>query len=128
MVVFGERVYVADTQRGERVQGNGIDIGAVYQLLTEVAQKVTEMDARITAVDARITAMDARVTAMDARITAVHQELADFREQVTHDISNLRQTVALYHDAVIGQGIHYSGIERRVQRIERHLGLQPEHD
>ena len=108
------------------MQGNGIDIGAVYQLLTEVAGKVTEIDTRMATMDARMTGMDARMTGMDARVTAVQQELAGFRDQVAHDMTNLRQTVAFYHDAVVGQGIHYSGIERRVQRIERHLGLKPD--
>ena len=101
------------------MQGNGIDIGAVYQLLTEVAGKVTE-------IDTRMATMDARMTGIDARVTALQQELAGFRDQAAHDMTNLRQTVAFYHDAVVGQGIHYSGIERRVQRIERHLGLRPD--
>jgi len=47
------------------------------------------------------------------------------REQVTHDITDLRETVALYHHSVVGHGIQFSEVERRMLRVERHLGLPP---
>src|SRR5271166_5831650 len=52
-------------------------------------------------------------------------DIAGLREQVTHDITDLRETVALYHYSVVGHGIQFSEVQRRMLRVERHLGLPP---
>jgi hypothetical protein len=44
---------------------------------------------------------------------------------VTHDITDLRETVALYHHSVVGHGIQFSEVERRTLCVERHFGLPP---
>ena len=118
---------------------NGPDIAAVYQLLTEVAQQVAELAQqvneigqqvgeivqRVTAHDRRFEQIDARFDRHVDRIDELAADIAGLREQVTHDITDLRETVALYHHSVVGHGIQFSEVERRTLRVERHLGLPP---
>ena len=111
---------------------NGPDIAAVYQLLTEVArqlgevaQQVSEIAQRVAAHDRRFEQIDARLDRHVARIDELAADIAGLREQVTHDITGLRETVALYHHSVVGHGIQFSEVERRTLRLERHLGLPP---
>jgi chromosome segregation ATPase len=132
---------------------NGPDIAAVYQLLTEVArqlgevaQQVSEIAQRVTAHDRRFEQIDQRFEHMELRfeqmelrfeqidarfdrhvnrIDELAADIAGLREQVTHDITDLRETVALYHHSVVGHGIQFSEVERRPLRLERHLGLPP---
>ncbi|HEV8679098.1 MAG TPA: hypothetical protein VGQ90_06960 [Stellaceae bacterium] len=80
--------------------GNGIDLAAVYQLLTEVAQTVRNHSAQFERVDARLDDIDA-------------------------GLRELRLTLYQYHEAVVGQGISLTRLDERVQRIEAHLGLDP---
>jgi chromosome segregation ATPase len=132
---------------------NGPDIAAVYQLLTEVAQQVgdiirrlsehdrrfeqidgrfEQIDRRFEQIDRRLEQMELRFEQIDARfdrhvnrIDELAADIAGLREQVTHDITDLRETVALYHHSVVGHGIQFSEVERRMLRVERHLGLPP---
>ena len=138
----------------DRMSGvNGPDIAAVYQLLTEVAQQVgdiirrlsehdrrfeqidgrfEQIDRRFEQIDRRLEQMELRFEQIDARfdrhVNRIDELAADIdglREQVTHDITDLRETVALYHHSVVGHGIQFSEVERRMLRVERHLGLPP---
>ena len=131
----------------DRMSGvNGPDIAAVYQLLTEVAQQVgdiirrlsehdrrfEQIDGRFEQIDRRLEQMELRFEQIDARfdrhvnrIDELAADIAGLREQVTHDITDLRETVALYHHSVVGHGIQFSEVERRMLRVERHLGLPP---
>jgi chromosome segregation ATPase len=118
---------------------NDPDIAAVYQLLTEVAQQVgdivrrlsehdrrfEQIDRRFEQIDLRFEHLDARFDRHAARIDELAADIAGLREQVTHDITDLRETVALYHHSVVGHGIQFSEVERRTLRLERHLGLPP---
>ena len=79
--------------------GNGIDLGAVYQLLTEVAQTVRGHSARFERLEARL-------------------------DDVAVGLSDLRSAVTNYHGAVLGHGIILSELDERVRRIERHLKLE----
>ncbi len=87
--------------------GNGIDIAAVYQLLTQVARTVND----------------------HTRVLNDHtRQLADLTRGVNdlHDgQATLRQTLTEYHSSVIGHGILISQLEDRVRRIEQHLNLSP---
>ncbi len=87
--------------------GNGIDIAAVYQLLTRVAG--TQGD--------------------HTRVLDDHtHQLADLTRGVNdlHDgQATLRQTVTEYHSSVIGHGILISQLEDRVRRTKQHLNLSP---
>jgi chromosome segregation ATPase len=49
---------------------NGADIGAVYQLLTEVARIVRDHDRRFDEIDARFDAQDSRFDRIEARLEA----------------------------------------------------------
>jgi len=125
---------------------NGPDIAAVYQLLTEVAQQVgdivrrlsehdrrfEQIDRRFEQIDRRFEQIDMHLEQIDARfdrhvnrIDELAADIAGLREQVTHDITDLRETVALYHYSVVGHGIQFSEVQRRMLRVERHLGLPP---
>ena len=85
------------------MSGNGVDIAAVYQLLSEVARKVADIDARVAEHDRRF-------------------------DELTADISGLREAVANYPSSVVGHGIMFSKIEERMLRVERHLNLDPIED
>ena len=111
---------------------NGPDIAAVYQLLTEVARQVgdiirrlSEHDRRFEQIDRRFEQIDARLDKHVARIDELAADIAGLRGQVTHNITGLRETVALYHHSVVGHGIQFSEVEQRTLRVERHLGLPP---
>jgi hypothetical protein len=82
------------------MSGNGVDLAAVYQLLSEVARKVGEHDRRFDQIDRRLGDMSA-------------------------EIAGLRESVTNYHSSVLGHGILISELEERVRRIERHLKLDP---
>jgi len=87
--------------------GNGIDIGAVYQLLTEVAQTVRGHGERFDRIDARLSGHDRKL------------------DDLATGLSDLRAAVTNYHGAVLGHGVILSEPEERVRRIERHLKLEP---
>ncbi len=93
--------------------GNGIDLGAVYRLLMEVAETVR--------------AHSERFDRLERRVGEVAAVLNDHGRQLTHlqaDMIEMRQAVTQYHAAVTSQGIHYSELEGRPLRIERHLKLE----
>ena len=93
---------------------NGIDIGAVYQLLTEVAQTVRGHSERFDQIDARLDGHDRRFAAIDRKLG-----------EVTADIVGLREAVTNYHATVLGHGMLISELDEPVRRIERHLKLDP---
>jgi ABC-type transporter Mla subunit MlaD len=108
--------------------GNGVDIAAVYQLLSQVARTVSDHTS--------ILNDQTRVLNDHTRVLDDHtQQLAELKRDVgglTGDVkdlaygqSTLRQTVTEYHSSVIGHGILISHLEDRVRRIEHHLNLPP---
>jgi len=102
-------------------QGNGADIAAVYQLLTEVAGTVAGHDRRFDEIDRRFEAIDRRFEAMDRRFEEVERNLGE----LTAGMSGLREAVDHYHHTVLGHGMLISELDERVRRIERHLKLEP---
>ena len=87
--------------------GNGIDIGAVYALLTE-------MSARL---DRALVVLEEH----SRTLTEHTRQLLDLNASVTE----LNETVGHYHGAVVSKGLHYSDLEGRMIRVERHLKLGP---
>jgi len=87
--------------------GNGVDIGAVYQLLLGMSGRLDAMSGRL----------DAVVERLD-----VHERKLD---DLAAGLSDLRAAVTNYHGAVLGHGIMLSELDGRVRRIERHLKLEP---
>jgi ABC-type transporter Mla subunit MlaD len=125
--------------------GNGVDIAAVYQLLSEVARTLAGHDRRFDAQDRKLDAQDRKLDAQDRKLneiigvvndhTAKLNELADVvnrhdrkLDDLTADIAGLRETVTHYHATVLGHGILYGELDQRVRRIERHLKLEPAAD
>lgn len=132
--------------------GNGVDIAAVYQLLTEVARTLAGHDRRFDGYDLRFEGYDRRFDAQDRKLdaqdrklneiigvvndhTAKLNELAEIvnrhdrkLDDLTTDIAGLREAVTHYHATVLGHGILYSELDQRVRRIERHLKLGPAAD
>jgi chromosome segregation ATPase len=80
--------------------GNGVDIAAVYQLLSEVAQTVRSHS---------------------EAFSEVYRRLDDLGASMT----DMREAVRDYHTTVTGHGILYGELEQRIRRIERHLKLEP---
>ena len=66
------------------MSGDGIDLAAIYQLLTEVARKVGGHDRRFDKIDHRFQEIDARLGEMTA------------------DIAGMREAVTNYHASVFG--------------------------
>lgn len=109
-------------------QGNGIDLGAVYQLLTEVAEKVSSHDRRFDAIDRRFDAVGRQFAAIDGQFAAINSRFAEIDRRLgdmTAEIGGLREAVTGYHASVLGHGVLISELDERVRRIERHLRLEP---
>jgi len=122
-------------------EGNGIDIAAVYQLLTEVARTVAGHDRKLDDIVGRLDGHDRKLDSQDRKLneiivvvnehTAKLDELAAvvnrhdlLLQALTSDVTGLRETMTHYHATVLGHGILYSELEERVRRIERHLRLE----
>lgn len=109
-------------------EGNGVDIAAVYQLLTEVARTVAGHDRKLDAQDRKlneiIVVVNGHTAKLDELAAVVNRN--DLRLQdLTTDVASLRETLTHYHATVLGHGVLYSELEERVRRIERHLRLEP---
>jgi hypothetical protein len=91
--------------------GNGVDIGTIYQLLTQMSARMDTMSARF----------EEFAEAVSRKLADHSRDLDDLKAGMTE----LRKEVSHYHAAVTSQGIHYSELEGRTLRIERHLKLEP---
>jgi hypothetical protein len=77
------------------MSGNGVDIAAVYQLLSQVAQTVNE---------------HTRVLNEHTLLLHEHGRKLDDLE---HGQVTVRQTLTQYHASVMGHGILFSELEHR---------------
>ena len=101
--------------------GNGVDMGTIYQLLTEMSARMDTMSVRMDTMSVRLDQL--LVVVNDhTRILADHGRRLD---DLQAGMIEMRQAVAQYHGAVTSQGIHYSELEDRTRKIERHLKLEP---
>jgi hypothetical protein len=73
--------------------GNGIDIGSVYQLLSEVAERTRSHDQQFVRLNGRLDQITVRLDDLEA--TA----------------ADLRSAVRDYHTTVIGHGVLYGELE-----------------
>ena len=76
--------------------GNGIDVAAVYQLLTEVAQTVRGHSERFDRIEARLDGHDRKL------------------DDLARGLSDMRAAVTNYHGTVLGHGVILSEPEERV--------------
>lgn len=108
--------------------GNGIDLAAVYQLLSEVAQTVRRQDERLSGVEHKlneiINAVNEHTRRFDEAATVLNQHGKKL-DDVTDGLTTLRSTVSHYHNTVIGHGMMLNSFEERLKRIEDHLNLDP---
>jgi len=115
--------------------GYGIDLGAVYRLLTEVAETVRVHGTRFDNVDRRLDQL-LRVVNEHSRVLNEHSRVLNERSRVLGEhsrrlddlsasVADLRGAVGQFHEAVISQGVQHSGLEDRMRRVERHLKLEP---
>ena len=93
---------------------NGIDLGAVYRRLTEVGETVRAHATRFDNVDRRLDQL--------LRVVDQHSRKLD---DLSAGVTELRGAVGQFREAVISQGVRYSGLEDRVRRVERHLKFEP---
>ncbi len=93
------------------MSGNGVDLGAIYQLLSQVAEAVTRHDRALEALGRDMVAMRGELTEMRG-IMATKGDLAELRQTITH-----------YHSSIVGHGILISDLEARIRRVEEHLDL-----
>ena len=110
------------------MSGNGVDIGAVYQLLTQVAETLTGHDRKLDSIDRRLDGVDGRLDGVEHRLGIVERRLdgVDHRlDDLTAGLAGLRRAVTEYHASVLGHGILISKLDERVRRIELHLNLPP---
>ena len=89
------------------MSGNGVDIAAVYQLLSQVARTVNE-----------------HTRVLNEHTLLLHEHSRKF-DDLEHGQVTARQTLTQYHASVMGHGILFSELEHRVRRIEEHLNLPP---
>ena len=115
--------------------GNGIDLAAVYQLLTEVAQKVAAHDRRFDQVAELLnehtlklnelaTTLNGHARKLDELATVVNAHGRRI-DDVGAGVRELRSTIYQYHEAVVGHGMSLTRLDERVRRIEGHLHLDP---
>jgi len=105
---------------------NGIDIAAVYQLLTEVAGMVgghgRKLDDQGRKLDDHGRKLDEHDRKLDSLAAAVADVRRELRDQAA-GLAALRRMVTEYHSSVLGHGILISELDERVRRIEQHLNL-----
>ncbi len=63
------------------MSGNGVDLGAVYQLLSQVAEAVTRHDRALEALGRDMASLGRDMASMERSIKA---DLADLRQTVVH--------------------------------------------
>src|SRR6266851_2231907 len=108
--------------------GNGIDLAAIHQLLTEVAQTVRGHSERFEQIDRRFEQIDRRFEQIDRRFDQVADVLNEHSrkiDDVATGLRELRSTLYQYHEAVVGHGMSLTRLDERVRRIEDHLHLDP---
>src|SRR5712691_10366087 len=115
--------------------GNGIDLAAIHQLLTEVAETVHGHSGRFDRVEARLDSHTQKLNELTVVVNGHNRTLNDLvavvnehsgkldhLTAVVDDIAarlrEVRLTLYQYHEAVVGQGMSLARLEERVKRIE----------
>ncbi len=95
------------------MSGNGVDIAAVYQLLSQVADTVLRHDRMLLELRRDMDEVKQRMaTKEDLKGLATKQDLAEVREALN-----------FYHSAVVGHGIQLTELDTRLRRVEERLGM-----
>jgi predicted proteasome-type protease len=94
--------------------GNGVDIAAVYQLLSQVARTVSDHTSTLNDHTHQLAELQRDVGGLTREV-----------KDLAYGQTTLRQPLTEYHSSVIGHGILISHLEDRVRPIEHHLNLPP---
>jgi len=108
--------------------GNGVDIAAVYQLLSQVARTVSDHTSILNDHTRVLNDHTHQLAELKCDVGGLTREVNSLTRDVkdlAHGQTTLRQTLTEYHSSVIGHGILISHLEDRVRRIEHHLNLPP---
>lgn len=99
--------------------GNGIDLAAVYQLLTEISGRLDNHETKLNELVGTSNEYRRRFDQLAAILNDHGRRL----EVLSHELTDLRDAVGQYHHSVVGQGMALNEIEERVKRLEVQLGL-----
>ena len=91
------------------MSGNVVDLGAISQLLSTVAETVTRHDRAL--------------EALCHGMAEMRRDITSTGRSMKTDFAGLRQTITHYHSSVVGHGILISDLEARMRRVEEHLNL-----
>jgi len=100
--------------------GNGVDIAAVYQLLSQVARTVSDHTSILNDHTRVLNDHTHQLAELKRDVGGLTRDVKD----LAYGQTTLRQPLTEYH-SVIGHGILISHLEDRVRRIEHHLNLPP---
>ncbi len=101
--------------------GDGVDISAVYALLTQVSARLDGIEDKLNEL---VVAINQHSRKFD-EVAGVLNEHNRKLENLTHGLTDLRDAVTHYHHSVVGHGIAVNRLDKRVKLLEEHLGLGP---
>lgn len=99
--------------------GNGIDLAAIYQLLTEISGRLDGHEAKLNQLVGTVNEHSRRFDQLRSVLDGYSSKLDD----LGHGQTELGEALSQYHYAVVGQGIAVNRLAERVKLIEEHLGL-----
>ena len=108
------------------MSGNGIDLGAIHQILLGIAQVQQDHGQQLAGLRTEMNDVRSQMHDVRSQMHDVRSQMHDMRSQMNDmrsQIGGLRQQVTEYHSSVLGHGILISELDQRVRRIEEHLGL-----
>ena len=101
--------------------GNGIDITAVYALLTQVSARLDGIEGKLNELVVTINRHSCKFDEVAGVLNEHNRKL----ENLAHGLTDLRDAVGHYHYSVVGHGIAVNRLDERVKLLEEHLGLGP---
>ena len=99
--------------------GNGIDLTAIYQLLTEISGRLNGHESKLNELIGTVNEHSRRFDQIRSALDEHNHKLDD----LAHGQTELRDAVTQYHFSVVGQGLAVNRLAERVKLIEEHLGL-----
>ena len=115
--------------------GNGIDIGAVYQLLTQVVARLDRQQATLDRQQVTLVEHSRKLNEVVGIVNehartlggavAVLDDHGRKLDELNQRLVDLRDTVVNYHYSVVGHGIAVNELEERVKLIEARLNRDP---
>lgn len=98
-------------------KGNGADIGTVVQMLQNVLVRMDRIEAHLATTMRDVGTLKGDVGTLKGDVGTLKGDVAEMKLSIRRQEAKL----ALYHDAVVGQGIAAQEIEQRVSRLEERV-------